>query len=105
MAGIQFKILNRSKGPAVYVRENRDYFVFKLTYGKKGPGAQIDRKLYKKHMHEYLKDYPNLTIKAGSVADLVLNDGMTEKEYAQMIKKGASQMVKGVRLGKHCYYY
>lgn len=56
-------------------------------------------------MHEYLKDYPNLTIKAGSVADLVLNDGMTEKEYAQMIKKGASQMVKGVRLGKHCYYY
>ncbi|KAG1393199.1 hypothetical protein G6F60_011637 [Rhizopus arrhizus] len=81
LAGIQFKILNRSKGPAVY-----------------GPRAQIDRKLYKKHMHEYLKDYPNLTIKAGSVADLVLNDGMTEKEYAQMIKKGASQMVKGVRL-------
>ncbi|EIE86953.1 hypothetical protein RO3G_11664 [Rhizopus delemar RA 99-880] len=82
LAGIQFKILNRSKGPAVY-----------------GPRAQIDRKLYKKHMHEYLKDYPNLTIKAGSVADLVLNDGMTEKEYAHMIKKGASQMVKGVRLG------
>ncbi|KAG1458061.1 hypothetical protein G6F56_006478 [Rhizopus delemar] len=81
LAGIQFKVLNKSKGPAVY-----------------GPRAQIDRKLYKKHMHEYLKDYPNLTIKAGSVADLVLNDGMTDQEHVHMIKKGASQLVKGVRL-------
>ncbi|KAI9280800.1 glucose inhibited division protein A-domain-containing protein [Sporodiniella umbellata] len=81
LAGIQFKVLNKSKGPAVY-----------------GPRAQIDRKLYKKHMHEYLKDYPNLTIQAGSVADLVLNDGMSENEHQQMVKKGASQLVKGVRL-------
>ncbi|CEI95938.1 Putative tRNA uridine 5-carboxymethylaminomethyl modification enzyme GidA [Rhizopus microsporus] len=81
LAGIQFKVLNKSRGPAVY-----------------GPRAQIDRKLYKKHMHEYLKNYPNLTIKAGSVADLILNDGMTEEEYAHMVQKGASQLVKGVRL-------
>lgn len=81
LAGIQFKVLNKSKGPAVY-----------------GPRAQIDRKLYKKHLQEYLKDYKNLTIRAGSVADLVLNDEMTEEEHSTMVKKGASQMVKGVRL-------
>ncbi|KAI8066088.1 glucose inhibited division protein A-domain-containing protein [Thamnidium elegans] len=81
LAGIQFKVLNKSKGPAVY-----------------GPRAQIDRKLYKKHLQEYLKDYPNLTIQSGSVADLVLNDQMTEEDHQCMVKKGASQMVNGVRL-------
>ncbi|CAG8753173.1 14764_t:CDS:2, partial [Cetraspora pellucida] len=53
LSGIQFHILNRSKGPAVH-----------------GPRAQIDRKLYKKHMQECLFNYPNLTIKAASVYDL-----------------------------------
>ncbi|KAG2199491.1 hypothetical protein INT46_007111 [Mucor plumbeus] len=81
LAGIQFKVLNKSKGPAVY-----------------GPRAQIDRKLYKKHLQSYLKDYPNLTIQAGSVSDLVLNDNVTEVEHQKMILKGASQIVKGVRL-------
>lgn len=52
------------------------------------------------HLQEYLKDYPNLTIQSGSVADLVLNDQMTEEDNQCMVKKGASQMVKGVRLGK-----
>ncbi|KAF9925923.1 Mitochondrial Translation Optimization [Mortierella alpina] len=55
LAGVQFRILNRSKGPAVH-----------------GPRAQIDRKLYKKHMQKALHEYPNLTIKAGSVSDIVL---------------------------------
>ncbi|KAF9429310.1 Mitochondrial Translation Optimization [Entomortierella beljakovae] len=55
LAGVQFRILNRSKGPAVH-----------------GPRAQIDRKLYKKHMQKVLHEYPNLTIKAGSVSDIVL---------------------------------
>jgi tRNA uridine 5-carboxymethylaminomethyl modification enzyme len=51
-------------------------------------------------LQEFLKDYPKLTIKSGSVADLVLNDQMTEEEHQCMVKKGASQMVKGVRIGK-----
>ncbi|KAH9920645.1 glucose inhibited division protein A-domain-containing protein [Fomitopsis serialis] len=55
-AGIQFQILNRSKGPAVW-----------------GPRAQIDRKLYKKHMQEALHGYRNLDIRAASVFDLVIN--------------------------------
>ncbi|KAI9456824.1 mitochondrial translation optimization protein [Lactarius psammicola] len=55
-AGIQFQILNRSKGAAVW-----------------GPWAQIDRKLYKKYMQHTLLHYPNLDIRAGSVFDIVLN--------------------------------
>ncbi|KAH9031048.1 mitochondrial translation optimization protein [Lactarius pseudohatsudake] len=55
-AGIQFQMLNRSKGAAVW-----------------GPRAQIDRKLYKKHMQHTILHYPNLDVRAGSVFDLVLN--------------------------------
>ncbi|KAG9054134.1 Mitochondrial Translation Optimization [Serendipita sp. 407] len=53
-AGVQFTMLNRSKGPAVW-----------------GPRAQIDRNLYKKHMQSVLFNYQNLTIKAGSVHDII----------------------------------
>ncbi|KAA1470905.1 mitochondrial translation optimization protein [Dentipellis sp. KUC8613] len=55
-AGIQYQILNRSKGAAAW-----------------GPRAQIDRTLYKKHMQATLFSYPNLDIRAGSVFDLVLD--------------------------------
>ncbi|KAJ3840781.1 mitochondrial translation optimization protein [Lentinula raphanica] len=55
-AGIQFHILNRSKGAAVW-----------------GPRAQIDRKLYKHHMQSALAHYPNLHIQAGSVFDLTFD--------------------------------
>ena len=55
-AGIQFKMLNRSKGPAV-----------------QGPRAQADRKLYRNAMQEILADYNNLTILAGAAADLVID--------------------------------
>ncbi|GAO48696.1 GIDA-domain-containing protein [Saitoella complicata NRRL Y-17804] len=54
-AGVQFRVLNVSKGPAVW-----------------GPRAQMDRKLYKKHMQETLFNYPNLSIMAGSVHDIVV---------------------------------
>lgn len=54
-AGIHFKILNAAKGPAVH-----------------GPRAQIDRSLYKQHIKDCLLQYPNLTIREGSVRDLLL---------------------------------
>lgn len=54
-AGVQFKVLNMKKGPAVW-----------------GPRAQIDRDLYKRHMREELETYPNLEIVPGSVADIVV---------------------------------
>ena len=56
-AGIQFRMLNASKGPAV-----------------RGPRAQADRKLYKQAMQALLSDYPNLTIIVGAADDLILND-------------------------------
>lgn len=56
-AGIQFRMLNASKGPAV-----------------RGPRAQADRKLYKQAMQAELSEYPNLTIIAGAADDLILTD-------------------------------
>ncbi|MBA3070462.1 MAG: tRNA uridine-5-carboxymethylaminomethyl(34) synthesis enzyme MnmG [Hyphomonas sp.] len=57
-AGIQFRMLNRSKGPAVW-----------------GPRAQIDRKLYREAMQAELSDYPNLTILEDGAEDLIVDDG------------------------------
>jgi tRNA uridine 5-carboxymethylaminomethyl modification enzyme len=57
-AGIQFRMLNLSKGPAV-----------------RGPRAQADRALYKKHMQQALAEQENLTILAITVEDLLVEDG------------------------------
>ena len=56
-AGIQFRMLNRSKGPAVW-----------------GPRSQIDRKLYREAMQDELSDYPNLTIIEDGAEDLIVED-------------------------------
>ena len=57
-SGIQFRLLNRSKGPAVW-----------------GPRAQIDRKLYREAMQAELAAYPRLSIIEDGVEDLVIEDG------------------------------
>jgi tRNA uridine 5-carboxymethylaminomethyl modification enzyme len=54
-AGIQFKLLNRRKGPAV-----------------RGPRAQADRALYRAAMQSALVEIPGLTIKVASAEDLIL---------------------------------
>src|SRR5579864_228036 len=56
-AGIQFRLLNRSKGPAV-----------------RGPRAQADRKLYRQAMQETLQNQANLTIRAVTVEDLIIEN-------------------------------
>ncbi|MCB1580601.1 MAG: tRNA uridine-5-carboxymethylaminomethyl(34) synthesis enzyme MnmG [Rhodospirillales bacterium] len=56
-AGIQFRMLNASKGPAV-----------------RGPRAQADRKLYREAMQAELSDYPNLTLVEGAAEDLILDE-------------------------------
>ncbi len=56
--GIQFRMLNRRKGPAV-----------------RGPRAQEDRKLYAAAMKDALRHTANLSIIEGEVDDLVLTDG------------------------------
>ncbi|KJZ73356.1 hypothetical protein HIM_07150 [Hirsutella minnesotensis 3608] len=74
-AGVQFHTLNRSKGPAVW-----------------GPRAQIDRKLYMKHMREELEGYPNISIILGSVSDIVLS------QRGRSTADGARSIVTGVHL-------
>jgi len=56
--GIQFRMLNRSKGPAV-----------------RGLRAQADRALYSAAMQRILAAFENLTIQAGAVEDLLLRYG------------------------------
>src|SRR5712672_342039 len=56
-AGIQFRMLNRSKGPAV-----------------RGPRAQADRKLYRRAMAELLDEIERLSIIEGAAEDLILDD-------------------------------
>src|SRR5262245_46578558 len=54
-AGIQFRLLNRRKGPAV-----------------RGPRAQADRKLYRRAMQETIGALPNLVVKEDGAEDLLL---------------------------------
>ena len=65
-AGIHFKMLNESKGAAVWV-SMRLISTARILTLLQSPRAQVDRKLYKKHMQAALHSYPNLDIHAGSV--------------------------------------
>ena len=56
-SGIQFRLLNRSRGPAV-----------------QGPRTQSDRALYKEHMQKILLNYKNLTVLADPVIKFLFND-------------------------------
>ena len=56
-AGIQFRMLNASKGPAV-----------------RGPRAQADRFKYREYVRQELENTPNLTIKQSLVEDLVVEN-------------------------------
>jgi tRNA uridine 5-carboxymethylaminomethyl modification enzyme len=58
LGGIQFRVLNRRKGPAV-----------------RGPRAQADRKLYAAAMQAAIRETPNLRVVEAEVDDLVLQNG------------------------------
>lgn len=76
-AAIQYKVLNRSKGPAV-----------------QGPRAQCDRELYARAVQDILRAEPNLTIVEGSVSRLsegwsvLLSDGSELRAPAVVITTG-----------------
>ena len=61
-SGIQYKILNRRKGPAV-----------------QGPRAQIDRDLYKSFIQKELHNMENLDLVPDTVEDLVMKNGSIYK--------------------------
>ena len=56
--GIQFRLLNRSRGPAV-----------------QSPRAQADRSLYRTEMRRVLEATPNLHLRQGTVVDLIVENG------------------------------
>ena len=58
LGGIQFRVLNRRKGPAV-----------------RGPRAQADRKLYAAAIQRAIRETDNLTVIEGEVDDLVITEG------------------------------
>ena len=60
-SGIQFRLLNRSRGPAV-----------------QGPRTQSDRALYKEHMQKILLNYKNLTVVADPVIKFLFDDSKNQ---------------------------
>jgi tRNA uridine 5-carboxymethylaminomethyl modification enzyme len=79
--GIQFRLLNTSRGPAVW-----------------SPRAQCDKALYRVKMREVLEGQRNLFIKQAEVVDLVVEDG--DEAEAQVRESGheAPRVVKGLKL-------
>ena len=74
-AGIQFRMLNMRKGPAVW-----------------GPRAQIDRDLYKSYMREEILSTPGLSVLEGKVADIVVT---TSEGEGGLVAQGR---ISGIRL-------
>ncbi|MGE3228416.1 MAG: tRNA uridine-5-carboxymethylaminomethyl(34) synthesis enzyme MnmG [Hyphomicrobium sp.] len=83
-AGIQFRLLNRSKGPAV-----------------QGPRAQADRKLYREAMQQAIRETAGLTVIEGAVEDLIEVDGVVGGVITQpgeAIRAGAVVLTTGTFL-------
>ena len=70
--GIQFRMLNRSKGPAV-----------------RGPRTQADRKLYREAVQSILGEYDNLTLIEDGVEDLIVEDGWQASPASSASRAGA----------------
>ena len=75
-SGIQFRLLNRSRGPAV-----------------RGPRTQSDRSLYRKYMQEKLVNYCNLSIFSDSVIKFIF-----EKNSIKGFKTKSGKIIKTSKL-------
>ena len=83
-AGIQYRLLNRSKGPAV-----------------QGPRSQADRKLYREAMQREIATTENLTVIEDGVDDLIVEDGRVAGVVCQtgeQIRAGAVVLTTGTFL-------
>ncbi|MDC0057077.1 tRNA uridine-5-carboxymethylaminomethyl(34) synthesis enzyme MnmG [Alphaproteobacteria bacterium] len=94
-SGIQFRMLNMSRGPAV-----------------RGPRAQADRELYKKSIQNIIKKQKNLTIIEGSVEDLLIKEKKVNGVFVENIGEIFSEslvlttgtFLRGlIRIGKQCF--
>lgn len=79
LAGIQFRVLNQSKGPAV-----------------RGPRAQMDRILYKTHIQNALYSQKNLEILDGLVVDLVVEKDPHPAVVGVVLASGERVMCRSV---------
>ena len=77
--GIQFRLLNTSRGPAVW-----------------SPRAQADKKQYRARMRQVLESEPNLRIKQAEVVDLVLENSAGEAREPALQPNGLRAL--GIRL-------
>ncbi len=75
-SGIQFRLLNRSRGPAV-----------------RGPRTQSDRSLYKKYMKEKLLNYCNLSIFSDPVMSFIFQKNVINGFYTKSGKKVLSSKI------------
>lgn len=78
-AGIQFRMLNASKGPAV-----------------RGPRAQMDRQLYKQEMQHLLAAVPGLEIVDGAVTNVLLEE--RRRNISARGQSPAERAIAGVML-------
>src|SRR6202049_2499747 len=84
--GIQFRLLNTSRGPAVW-----------------SPRAQCDKQAYRLKMREVLESQPNLKIKQAEVADLIVESSQPEgggdfTENRELRTENSPRRVLGIRL-------
>jgi tRNA uridine 5-carboxymethylaminomethyl modification enzyme len=77
--GIQFRLLNTSRGPAVW-----------------SPRAQCDKKQYRLKMRELLENEPNLRILQAEVASLWLQDGAERRVRGVLLRDGRSLAASAV---------
>ncbi|MGB7925969.1 MAG: tRNA uridine-5-carboxymethylaminomethyl(34) synthesis enzyme MnmG [Pyrinomonadaceae bacterium] len=93
--GIQFRLLNRSRGPAV-----------------QAPRAQADRALYRTEMRRTLEATPNLHLRQGLVVDLIVEDGRvrgvelqdTRRFHAQAVVVATGTFLNGlIHAGRRTY--
>ena len=75
--GIQFRLLNTSRGPAVW-----------------SPRAQCDKQQYRLKMREVLEGQPNLFIKQAEVAELMVEDSQPATRVARGIRLRDGRMVE-----------
>jgi len=83
-AGIQFRVLNRAKGPAV-----------------RGPRAQADRKLYREAMQAAIARIENLSVVEAEAADILIKEGCIEgivTAEGKQIRCGALVLTTGTFL-------
>src|SRR6201993_4181890 len=77
--GIQFRLLNTSRGPAVW-----------------SPRAQCDKKQYRIRMREVLEREPNLRILQAEVAQLILDEGPRPRVTGVLLRDGRTISAEAV---------